>query len=223
MHRHPRTASRIVLVVAAALLLRADSCTTTDRAVEVPVPFQLVYDVDVRANTAVADTVTTTVDLAAPMLAALAARESDDVPAQAYWASMAAVFTRNDGHDTTRGLRLTIADADTSVQFASTPTREPIPNNRVGTTALVGGGPGQDFEGQFQLIFETRRVGIFDVLANEALDEYRETGDITPRDVSLIAVWDNDRDPGDPADDFTLRVALNFQVADERQVEVYNP
>lgn len=214
---------RVCLVAGLTLLLRADSCSTTDRQVETPLQFTLELDVAVVQNTDVETTVAVATDLAAPLLAALENRESDAIPDSVFWVGMSAVFTRNDGFDTTRDLSIAVGDPGAEIAFVSSPV--PIPSNATGETALVGIAGGVPFPDRFQLLIDSNGLAVLDLhrIANEALEEFRTTADVAPRDLSLVADWDNDRSPGDAADDFTLRVRLNFQMVDARDSEVYAP
>lgn len=220
-HRFPNLA-RIALICVGALLLRADSCTE-ERTVQTPVNFHLTFDIDVRANVDTDLTVTATADIAAPMRAAIESRLDDDLPTEVRWAGMGAAFVRNDGFDTERRLTLEISDGNETTLLAQSLPNASIPSNAVGETAIVGTGNESYQIPVFQLSVAQTTNSTLESMANARLAEYVATGDIAARDLTITADWDNDRDPNDPADDFTLRVQLNFQMLDERTVDVYSP
>ena len=225
MKRFLGTPTLVLCVLAVSLLLRADSCTTVDRTIETPVSFFVEFELDVRGNTAPTDTVSAVTDLSSPLLAALDEIQSADLPDTVYWTGMSAVFTRSTGFDTTRRVSLTVGAPDSEQLLASTPTNCrncDIPDNRPGRSALIIL-PGNTFENEFQLVVTQPGVVALEEIANTALDEFLATGDLADTPLSMVAAWDGDRTEDDPADDFTLRVRLNYQVLDTRSTEVYNP
>ena len=230
----------ILTVLALSLLLRADSCTTTDVDVDVVNNFSLSRDFDVVNDQTIITTVVDSFDVGGAVRDALLALDHEGPVDTVTVVGMKAWFTRNAGLDTTRALTARVVERveggpDTRVPLLTTDLRtQQSPDTKVGRETIIFLAA-EAIESEFMVRLQPAGSQAMQAVVDAAFAQYAATGDpdaVETRWLVVETVWSlahaivpqqGPRPAGVAGDDFTWRLRLNFQIVQRRQVGVYNP